>query len=627
VTGPKVEPQYTDEQFAEALEDIFSTTPFVTTRMLMDAVGCSREVARQRLVSLAEDDVFTATEVGGSVRAYYHPDAPTAALDAIKHDVSDSGGGSQASDSDVGFFPSRREFAVRDPGKHTREVMSKTAHLVDSSGEWFLYKVSSEDVWNAPYDSFSDLSDALQSVVGEDWDSGFESRIAEDWEDANTFSLKTHDDGFVVLSAPDSGTLENVAKRHLEHNDHYTQYVDESTLRVKNGASADVKEVLYEHGYPVEDARRLSGGESLDVSLDPSIELRGYQREWVDSFMERKSGTFVGPSGSGKTIAALGVMGALGGETLVVTPNREIAAQWREELLEKTDLSASEIGEYHGGEKKVRPVTITTYDTTAMSRHRDLFDEREWGLVVADECHHAVSTTWKRFRNIQSKARLGLSATPVRESGSAQEIYTLIGPPVGSDWGRLFSEGWVSRPDVSIVMVPWASDRERERYEHATGTGKMVAAASNSKKEEVVGDILDKHDGKKAIVFVDYIEQGEALADSLGVSFISGETPHDTREELYDDFRDGWRSTLVISRVGDEGIDLPDAGVAILASTMGSSNAQTGQRAGRTMRPDSDSKTYVLLTKGSGEADWGRESTRFLAEQGADVTKVDYRDL
>lgn len=616
MTGPNISPQFTDEQFKESFKEIYADTPFVTTRMLADSVGCSREVARQRLVSLAEDGHLTARQVGGSVKVYYPPDS------SYEFD-----GGEKTVDTDVGFFPSRREFAVTDPGEETRSVFSKTAHLVDSQDDWYLYKISAEDIWNAPYDTFDALTSDLQSLVGDRWDSGFESRIEQDWDDANTFTLRTHESGFTVLEAPSSDAIENTAKRTLEYNDHYIEYVDESSLRVKNGADAEVKEALYEDGYPVADKRRISEGESLDVSLEDSISLRGYQQEWVDAFMERKSGTFVGPSGSGKTIAALGVMAALGGETLVITPNRELASQWREEILENTTLTAYDVGEYHGGEKNVRPVTITTYDTTAMSRHRDLFDEREWALAIADECHHSVSTTWKRFRNIQSKARLGLSATPVRESGSAQEIYTLIGPPVGGDWGRLFTEGWVSKPDVTIVTVPWGGEKERERYKHATGTGKMMAAASNSKKQEVTSDLLDRHSDEKAIVFVDYIEQGEALSDALGIPFISGSTPHAEREEIYDEYRDGQHDAIILSRVGDEGIDLPDAGVAILTSTMGSSNAQTGQRAGRTMRPDSESKTYVLLTEGSGEADWGRESTQFLAEQGADVTRVKHHEL
>jgi DNA excision repair protein ERCC-3 len=269
-------------------------------------------------------------------------------------------------------------------------------------------------------------------------------------------------------------------------------------------------------------------------------------------------------------------------------------------------------------------VTIATYDTAAMSRHRELFNDRDWGLVIADECHHAVADTWKRFREIQSVARLGLSATPVRESGDAKEIYTLIGPPVGTDWGSLFADGWVSKPDVEIITVPWGSEDERDAYERASGSKQLIEAARNSAKTDVVRELLQRHREEKAIVFVDWIKQGKDLADALDLPFIYGETRHDERERIYEDFREGELDALIISRVGDEGIDLPDAEMAILASTMGSSRSQTGQRAGRTMRPFGDSQVYVLLTKGSGEENWGRESTQYLGEKGIDISKREW---
>lgn len=315
------------------------------------------------------------------------------------------------------------------------------------------------------------------------------------------------------------------------------------------------------------------------------------------------------------------------GETLILVPNRELVQQWEEELLEKTNLSQYQIGQYHGGQKSIKPVTIATYDTAAMTRHRKLFNNREWGLVVADEAHHAVADTWKRFRSIQSTARLGLSATPVRESGDAKEIYTLIGPPVGTDWGKLFSDGWVAKPDVEIINVPWSSDNARDRYRNAEGSQRMIEAAKNNTKVDAIKGLFSRHDGDKTLIFVDWIDQGEKFAEQLDLPFIYGETSHSKRDEIYEDFRNGEIESLIISRVGDEGIDLPDAEVAILSSTLGSSRSQTGQRAGRTMRPMGDSQVYVLLTKGSGEADWGRESTQYLAEKGIDVSTSSYEEL
>ncbi|MDS0280318.1 DEAD/DEAH box helicase [Halomicroarcula sp. S1AR25-4] len=639
-----VEPDYVTEDFEAAIEEVIAEGKLVTSRRVADHVGCSRERARQYLVEQHDQDNLDRDRVGGGAVVYLPPsreldnvhqyrsasaqtDVAPAQSQGGSGEVAPAQDGDAPAQSDaerVMFFPSRREIVVDDPTPETRATLSKTSHVIDSTGDGYLYKISEADVWNAPYDEFDALRADLRSVVGEDqWDAGFESRLQDDWDRAHQFRLRTGEDSLTWLHAEDRDAFQDV-KRRLEHNTHYTRVDgDDLRLRLKRGSEGSVKEHLYDEGYPPIDERRLEEGADLDVQLVDDIDLRDYQQDWVDHFAARKAGVFVGPSGAGKTIAAIGAMEAIGGETLILVPNRELANQWEDEILETTNLRRGKIGQYHGGEKRIRPVTIATYDTAAMSRHRELFNEREWGLVIADECHHAVADTWKRFRSIQSTARLGLSATPVRESGDAKEIYTLIGPPVGSDWGALFADGWVERPNVEIVTVPWGSDDERDAYERASGSKQLIEAARNSAKTDVVDELLERHDAK-TIIFVDWIKQGKQLADTLDLPFIYGETSHDRRDELYQQFRDGALEALIISRVGDEGIDLPDAEVAILASTMGSSRSQTGQRAGRTMRPMGDSQVYVLLTKGSGEEDWGRESTQYLAEKGIDITKTEW---
>lgn len=623
------------DEFEKAIDELLNVSPVVTSRWVADRVGCSRERARQYLLAQHQEGVFERRQVGGGAIVYYPIELPQLADqlrsegDLVEDDVAPTQTPGPKERERVLFFPSRREIAVDRPREYTRNVLSQAAHLVDSNAESYLYKISEEDVWNAPYDAFDQLKTDLKTIVDPDWDGGFESRLEDDWSRANQFRLRTEFDGngrkFSVLQANNAKVFENVAKRKLEHNKHYTQYLSKTELRVRNGGEAAVKERLYEEGYPVIDNRRIEEGERLSFQLEESLELRDYQVDWVDHFLKRKSGVFVGPSGSGKTVAAIATMAELQGETLILVPTQELAGQWKTELIEKTSLTPYEIGQYHGNEKNIRPVTVATYDTAAMSRHRKLFNEREWGLIIADECHHAVANTWKRFREIQSKARLGLSATPIRESGDATQIYTLIGPPVGSDWGKLITEGWVAKPNVDILMIPWASDAARQRYQRANGNQQLIEAAKNPAKIKATQRLIDRHNTEKIIVFVDWIEQGERLANELGVPFIFGETAHDERKMRYSEFRDGDLDTLIISRIGDEGIDLPDAEIAILASTRGASRAQTGQRAGRTMRPYGDSQVYILLTKGTGEEDWGRESTHFLAEKGVDVTKTDLK--
>ena len=615
--SPAMKTEYPDANFQEAVESILRESPVVTSRGVAEIMGCSRELARQYLVSKHEEDLLEQEQVGGGAKIYY----PTNAAETV---FASAQTGSKK--ERILFFPSRREIAVDQPEQETQSILSQTAHLVDSTSDGYLYKISQEDVWNAPYNSFEQFREDLQSVIGDNqWDTGFETRLRDDWQRAHQFRLLTATSGndrkYSVLEAEDEKAFEDVAKRKLEHNEHYTEFLSDTRMRVRKGGDAAVKEAIYEEGYPVIDERRLDDGAVLDIGLTEEIELRGYQKKWVDHFAERKAGVFVGPSGSGKTVAAIAAMTEIGGETLILVPTQELAQQWKDELVDKTSLTVYQIGQYHGNEKKIRPVTIATYDTAAMSRHRELFNERDWGLVIADECHHAVASTWKRFREIQSKARLGLSATPIRESGDAKEIYTLIGPPVGSGWGSLFAEGWVAKPEVEIIMVPWASEQARERYKRAEGSQRLIEAAKNPEKTETVEQLLEKHSDAKTLVFVDWIEQGKQLSERLGLSFISGETPHDERERRYQELREGDLDALIISRIGDEGIDLPDTEIAILASTRGASRAQTGQRAGRTMRPFGDSQVYILLTEGSGEEDWGRESTQYLAEKGIDITK------
>lgn len=633
MSQPKVNQGFDQDEFESAVSSILEDSPVVTSRWVADRVGCSRERARQYLIKEFQRGVFKRRQVGGGAIIYFPANSGQSSFQhsdtvaSAQYDIQQGSTSAQPPEERVLFFPSRREIAVDQPNKDTRSILSQAAHLVDSTGESYLYKISEQDVWNAPYHEFEELKRDLKSII-HNWDSGFESRIKDDWERANQFELRTerstNGQKYSVLQSNDDSAFENVAKRKLEHNTHYTEFLSGNKLRVRSEAEADVKERLYEEGYPITDNRRLEEGETLSIDLD-NLELRDYQQDWVEHFLQRRSGTFVGPSGSGKTVAAIATMAELEGETLILVPTQELARQWKTELTEKTSLTPYEIGQYHSNEKKIRPVTIATYDTAAMSRHRKLFNEREWGLIIADECHHAVANTWKRFKEIQSKARLGLSATPIRESGDAKQIYTLIGPPVGSDWGRLFTEGWVTKPDVDILLVPWGTERARKRYQRSEGTRKLIEAAKNPAKIKAIKRLIARHNSEKTLVFVDWIEQGKAISEELGVPFINGETPQYRRKEMYEQFREGETEALIISRIGDEGIDLPDAEVAILASTRGSSRTQTSQRAGRTMRPYGESQVYLLLTKGSGEEDWGRESTQYLAEKGINVRKTELK--
>jgi DNA excision repair protein ERCC-3 len=268
-------------------------------------------------------------------------------------------------------------------------------------------------------------------------------------------------------------------------------------------------------------------------------------------------------------------------------------------------------------------VTVATYQTAGMDRHRHLFDSRKWGLIVYDEVHHIPAPVHRRSADLQAKHRLGLGATPIREDDKQEEIFTLVGPPIGTNWSALFEAGYVAEPEIEIRLVPWADDAQAEAYQDARGHARRQAAAENPAKGAEIRAILRDHPGSKALVFVEYIEQGDRLAEELGAPFVSGELPHARRRKLFDEFRNGPRDVLVVSRVGDEGIDLPEAEIAIDASGLGGSRRQGAQRAGRTMRPVGKARMYVLATRGTEEEDFARQRTRHLQGKGIRVSETE----
>jgi len=536
----------------------------------------------------------------------------------------------------VVVFPKRRELVVDQPTQFTRAQLSQFAHLVETTREGgYLYRIRQEDVWAAPYDDLESLLGTVRDVVPERYPH-LEEWIESQWKRARQFVLKTHEDGYVVLEAAGEDLMGNVARQKLDDGQLRAPISDTESW-VAEGSVAEIKRVLYEAGYPVQDERDLDTGDPLDVSLN--LDLRPYQREWVAEFVETESGVLVGPPGSGKTVAGMGVLEAVGGETLILVPSRELATQWREELLAHTTLTDGQVGEYHGGEKAIRPVTIATYQTAGMDRHRQLFDSREWGLIVYDECQHIPATVFRRSADLQSKHRLGLSATPVREDDREEEIFTLIGPPIGTDWDALFEAGYVQEPEVQIRYVPWDDETYRNEYGTAHGHERRQVAANNPAKIEEIRHLLAEHPTSKALIFVEYLDHGEAIAEALDVPFISGEMRHARRELLLQEFRagvsasgasggssdvsDGKRDTLVVSRVGDEGIDLPDAELAIVASGLGGSRRQGSQRAGRTMRPAGNARLYVLATLGTTEEEFARQQLSHLSSKGVRVTERD----
>lgn len=588
------------DAFYDVLED--RGRPIVTAAEVARIIGCSHATAEDALKTLEEDGRIERLDVTTDPRVWF----PTDWKDTTDRER-------------VIVFPDRREIIVDHPSQFTRALLAGFARLADTNREnGYRYEIRPEDIWQTPHETLDDLLRSMRRVLGARSPSLIEW-VESQWDRAHKFRLVTHPDGYTVLEATSPDLLGNIAEQHLEPGQIRAR-VSDTDAWIAADATASVKRTLYDAGYPVQDDRDLETGDPLPFTLN--LELRAYQQTWVDRFAESGAGVLVGPPGSGKTIAAFGIMASIGGETLILVPSRELAGQWRTELLAHTTLQEDQVGEYHGGEKSVRPVTIATYQTAGMDRHRSVFDDRKWGLIVYDEVHHLPSPVSRRTAELQAKHRLALSSTPIREDEREEDIFTLIGPPIGTNWEALFDAGFVAEPEVEIRYVAWGADEDRNAYVSASGHDRREIAATNPAKIPEITTILTEHSEQQALIFVEYLAQGKAIADALQLPFVSGETPHDQRQQLFQEFRAGTIDALVVSRVGDEGIDLPQAEIAISASGLGGSRRQGAQRAGRTMRPVGNAQMYVLATRGTIEEDFARRRMRHLAAKGVRVSEA-----
>ena len=580
--------------------------PVLTASQIARRLNCSREEAKSGLDALETAGKLDRADVEHDPVVWYPATV-----------------GDLAGRERVVLFPTRREIVVDEPTQYTRAQLTQFAHLVDSTGtepgtRGYLYRVRQEDIWAAPFDDLDELLAAMRSVLPrrsphlEEW-------VTAQWERASQFILRTHDDGYTVLEAANENLLGNVAQQRLPE-DALRAPISDTEAWVNSDEVATVKRTLYEAGYPVADDRELDTGDALTAELTAT--LRAYQQAWVDTFLDQQAGVFVGPPGSGKTIAAIAALVAVGGETLILVPSRELAAQWRAALTAESTLTDADVGEYHGGEKNIQPVTIATYQTAGMDRHRQLFDSRGWGLIIYDEVQHIPSPIFRRSTQLQAAHRMGLSATPVREDDKEKEIFTLIGPPIGTDWAALFEAGFVAEPEVQIRYVPWRDDDAQNAYSSAESQDRHRIAAQNPAKIDEIRTLRGQHPDAKTLIFVDYLDQGEAIADALDVPFISGETAHHERQRQLAAFREGTQQTLVVSRIADEGIDLPNAELAVVASGLGGSRRQGTQRAGRTMRPVGNAVLYVLATRGTREEDFAQRQMRHLAGKGVRISET-----
>jgi DNA excision repair protein ERCC-3 len=402
-------------------------------------------------------------------------------------------------------------------------------------------------------------------------------------------------------------------------------------------ARGQVKQELLKLGWPAEDHAGYTPGTPHEIELNNADgwALRPYQEQAIDNFFAGGSGVVVLPCGAGKTLVGAGAMARADTTTLILVTNTVSARQWRSELLKRTSLTEEEIGEYSGQVKEVKPVTIATYQILTAKRkgeyaHLALLDALDWGLIVYDEVHLLPAPVFKLTAELQARRRLGLTATLVREDGRESDVFSLIGPKrFDAPWKEIEAQGFISPASCYEVRID-LPQQERLEYAASADDERYRLAATAPAKLGVVKELVAKHEGERILVIGQYLDQIDELAEALHAPKLTGATPIDERERLYQAFRDGTTKVLVVSKVANFSVDLPEATVAIQVSGSFGSRQEEAQRLGRLLRPKESglpANFYTLVARDTVDQDFAQNRQRFLAEQGYSYTILDADSL
>ena len=412
--------------------------------------------------------------------------------------------------------------------------------------------------------------------------------------------------------------------------------IDPETIAVHPSQRGAIKQSLLRLGWPAEDFAGYVDGQAHEISLKQNDwKIRPYQELAAEGFWHGGSGVVVLPCGAGKTIVGAAAMAHAKATTLILVTNTVAARQWREELLRRTTLNEDEIGEYSGAKKEIRPVTIATYQVMTKKKngvysHLDLFDTHDWGLIIYDEVHLLPAPIFRFTADIQSRRRLGLTATLVREDGMEGEVFSLIGPKrFDVPWKEIEAQGYIAPAECIEVRVN-LTEAERLSYANAEPEERYRYCATTRTKRNVVEKLVDLHAGEQILVIGQYINQLDELSETLGVPVIKGETPIKERERLFAAFRTGEITCLVVSKVANFSIDLPEATIAIQVSGAFGSRQEEAQRLGRIVRPKADgrgAKFYSVVSRDTIDQDFAQNRQRFLAEQGYSYRIIDADDV
>lgn len=521
--------------------------------------------------------------------------------------------------------------------RQARAALAPFAELERAPEHIHTYRITALALWNARaagHDA-EQVVDILESYSRFPVPQALLIDVAETMSRYGRVRLQSHPAHGLILESDEVPILEELT-RHKKIGTMLGPRIDANTFAVPPSERGRIKQELLKAEWPAEDLAGYVDGESHPMTLvEEGWALRDYQSYAAESFWSGGSGVVVLPCGAGKTVVGAAAMAKAQATTLILVTNTVAGRQWREELLKRTSLSATDIGEYSGEKKEIKPVTIATYQvvthrTKGEYRALELFDSRDWGLIIYDEVHLLPAPVFRMTSDLQSRRRLGLTATLVREDGMEAEVFSLIGPKrYDAPWKELEAAGYIATANCVEVRVEMNFD-ERMAYATASPRQRYRLAATAQDKLDAVDKLLARHHGQQALVIGAYIDQLSALGKHLGAPVIDGRTSTKQRQRLFQEFRTGVLRTLVVSKVANFSIDLPEAALAIQVSGTFGSRQEEAQRLGRLLRPKSDSRQasfYTLVTRDSLDATYAVHRQRFLAEQGYSYRLIDAVDL
>ncbi len=518
-----------------------------------------------------------------------------------------------------------------------RDAIAPFAELEKSPEHMHTYTVSPLSLWNAASAGLdaARIVETLESHSRFDVPANVRRTIFDTISRYGMIWLEATEDPYRLrMVVPDEGV-----RKEIEARDALKKYLmphGEDGFLLDLVHRGTVKHELIHVGYPVDDRAPLEDGEPLEVRLrtiagtGKPFGLRDYQIEAARTFFGGGTpgtgfGTVVLPCGAGKTVVGMGVMDLVGSSTLILTTNVAAVHQWIDELLDKTELTVDQIGEYTGKRKDIKPVTIATYqiliwrkDRESPFPHFDLFRSRRWGLIIYDEVHLLPAPVFRVTAEIQAIRRLGLTATLIREDNRQEDVFSLVGPKrYDVPWKQLEQKGWIAEAVCYEIRVDIDHDLRLE-YAVADRRRKFRLASENPRKHGIVAQIVENHPEDAILVIGQYLDQLRQIAESLQVPLITGKTPNEKREEIYAGFKRGDFRVIVVSKVANFAIDLPDASVAIQISGSFGSRQEEAQRLGRILRPKEhrNSSFFTIVSNRTVEEQFASNRQKFLTEQG-----------